>query len=202
MLAGPSKPSFELKSWSLATNDEVSIELVYSADKPVEAVLVDPTGTEVSRTQLSAEATRNLIPMAKYGSSPIPGTYRMVVNYLGKRVAEKLFTFTGPKVSIGNVSLRWRYDEAFRWYVPENISVELINDGDLPAYLSGIDAEVDGKYISEGFLMPWIKPGRQTVSWRELWTGVENAGTYTLSIKVEGEGGEVLAERTMSISVP
>lgn len=212
LLMVPPKPKFELLSWEVVTNGALSIEFVYSTDKTVEAVLIDPTGREVGYAWLSAEASRSSIRMAPYGSTPIPGTYRMVVKYLGERIAEKQFSFVGARILIGKVSLDWEYN--WTGYCLKRVNIEIVNDGDLPAYVLSIRVMIDGKDITaivgkeitskpvEG----WIKPGRQTISWEGPFKPNVAAGTHTLTIGVSENnpqlGGRIEVQHSRSITVP
>ncbi len=124
------------------------------------------------------------------------------MKHLGKPIFERSFTFSGAEVGIGEVSLDWSYDETFGWYTLETVTVELVNDGDLPAYYLAINGEIDGKDMMGEFVMGWVKPGKRIVNWEEPLTYVETAGTYTLEIVAGGDYEWLLAERTMTIQVP
>lgn len=201
LLMVPSKPKFELKNWEVAGNGCASIEFTYSTDKPVNVVLIGPTGEEIGIAWLSAEASHDSIDMVPYGSTPVSGTYRMIVKYAGEQIAENFFTFSGAEVSIGEVSLGWSCSETLGWYVLENVSVELVNAGDLPAYCLGVGGKIGNKKIVGKLVMGCVEPGQRTVSWGDGLTFVDVAGDYTLTITADETNEEVLAERTMSIHV-
>lgn len=202
LLVGPPKPEFELTSWEIATNGTVSIEFTYSTDKPVEVVLINPYGAAVGYAFLSAEATHDAVDMAPFDRTPDPGAYKMIVKYLDEPIFEEYFTFSGAGVSIGTVSLEWSYNEIFDWYTLESVTVELVNDGDLPAYALGISGLIDGKKIAGKLMMDWIESGKETISWSEGLTYVEKPGIYTLDLIIERIPGAGFARRTVTIQVP
>jgi hypothetical protein len=218
LLMVPSKPKFELLNWDVVANGALSIEFVYSTDKAVEVVLIDPSGREVGYVWLSAEASRNSIRMAPYGTTPIPGIYRMIVKYQGERIAEEQFRFVGARILVGKVSLDWdenrtRHYNLTREYYLKRISIEIVNDGDLPAFVNSIRAMIDGEEISaivgkEVMRKPvegWIEPGRHPISWEGPFRPNVAAGTHTLTIVVSinvPQHGVVEVKDSRSITVP
>ena len=201
LLVGPPKPTFKLTGWEVTTNAVVSIEFTYTTDKSVEVVLINPKGEETDVVYLSKEATRGKISMTPFGVTPIPGTYRMIVTYLGSKVAEYNLTFVGAKISIGEISFVWKYYEWLKEYNLENLSIEIVNDGDLPAYVGRVSVRIDEEEIN-GFVMDWINPGRALISEEFIFWLTKPAGTYTVMIQVEDGRGNILAEKMTSITVP
>jgi hypothetical protein len=203
----PPQPIFVLENWEVTADRTVWIEFTYKTNKRVELVLIDPRGREVSRSHLSAEATRDSARLTPFEYvTPPAGTYRMLVNCEGKRIFEKSFKFSGAKIEIGEVRVGWRYEETLHGYVLDNLSIELVNSGDLPAYCLGITGTLD----EEGVFWKWVGKyltGRKTFSWKEK-PIVEEAvlalqpGDYKLTLKALGTVEESIAERTVIVHVP
>jgi hypothetical protein len=151
--------------------------------------------------------------MAPTFDTPLGGTYKIIAGYprspFESRV-EYTFSFSGPDVSIEEVSLDWGHDEDAQKDLLENVSVELVNLGDLPAQV----VVFPGNMVSVlgGPFREWCIPGRQTVKlgisrvdevigipavwWPSLTDGA------TLIIRVEGYDGEPLAKREIPIDAP
>ncbi|MEM2978257.1 MAG: hypothetical protein QXM46_03095 [Candidatus Hadarchaeales archaeon] len=117
----------------------------------------------------------------------MPGTYRMIVKYSGKSIAECPFTFKGAKIKIGKIGRpKWKGDDR-RGNVLENMSVEIVNEGDLPAYVYEISGEIDEEEIGK-YVESWIEPGgKKIVSLSKEDCAAElESGWYSLTIRVIG----------------
>ncbi len=117
----------------------------------------------------------------------------------------RLPSFTGAqKISVGNVSLKWEYNEFAKGYILKKATLTLTNNGDSPMYDLYIFGQVDGKTFG-GLITgtPSLKSG-ETRTFSYEWGGITitQPGSYTLTLRVEDGMRELLGQRTMTIQVP
>jgi len=127
----------------------------------------------------------------------------------------------GKRISIEDVSLSWAYNEIFKYYYGQKVTIRFKNVGGTE--ISGIDLWIIGQINAQDALTDVypieftmsggysgdepLKPGQvRTVSHPLVGLAIKQSGTYTLTLRVWGqppyESAEVLGERTMTISVP
>jgi len=138
-----------------------------------------------------------------------------------EEIYEKTFTFSGPKIVIGNIEIKWLGYKVGQYptsifksgYTSAEVKVEVSNTGDFPV-MGHVEASIRKEQYWEG-LTPWaggekfgtILPGEKTtLSWERKFT-IEpvEPGIYTLELEIHQEktfGSVVLAERTLTITVP
>jgi len=209
----PQRPIFELGEWEIVPGKSVMIGFTCTVNELVEIRLLNPTGEMVGRTYLPTGATEGEISMAPTWDTPMGGNYKMMAGYPRspfESIVKYTFSFSGPDVSIEEVSLDWEYDEFAQKDLLESVSVELVNSGDLPAQVVAFPGNIGA--VFGGPLREWCTPGRQTVKWGISQVGevIDSPAVWwpsltdgaTLIIIVEGYEGEVLAKREILIDVP
>ena len=208
----PQRPIFELGEWEIVPGKSVMIGFTCTVNELVEIRLLNPTGEMVGRTYLPTGATEGEISMAPTWDTPMGGNYKMMAGYPRspfESLVEYSFSFSGPDVSIEEVSLDWGYDEFLQTDLLENVSVELVNFGDLPAQVVVFPGNVGS--VLGGPFREWCMPGRQTMKWgisrvdevigipAVWWPSLTDGAT--LIILVEGYNVEALAKREIPIDV-
>jgi hypothetical protein len=138
------------------------------------ADLTDNFGLEYNQTG------SNMVRLNYYSdAAPLPGTYEMMAYSLidGTKLWEKAMPFTGPKITITNVEVKywdtfWSYPVAMYW--PKLVAISISNSGDLPGYGYNVRAwtyETDwadkhALHMMDGPAIKWI--GTNEIIW-ENW---------------------------------
>jgi hypothetical protein len=121
----------------------------------------------------------------------------------------------GKLISIEDASLHWEYSSYFRGYDLQNITVRLKNVGNADLWFLTVRGEAnwaiesgynDKILIMSNYNEP-LKPGQIITVSASHDIIIKQSGTYTLTLQVTtgnppAGSGNLLAERTMTISVP
>lgn len=145
-------PGFSFLGYSLVSRENLELELSYSTQKGIQAVLFGPAGEKVDNALLLENASKASLLFSPRGISPKGGTYRLLFEYRGKKVAENLLHFSGPSVGVGEASLGWRKES---WPL-ENLL------GELRKMYPGEDPRRKLEELIESLLenYPWADRGR------------------------------------------
>ncbi|MEM2459658.1 MAG: hypothetical protein QXL58_03535 [Candidatus Hadarchaeales archaeon] len=101
-------PKFKFLGYSLVPGENLELELSYSTQKGVQVILFSPEGRKIDNAFLLENASKASLLFSPKGVSPQGGTYRLLFEYRGKKIAENLLPFSGPSLEIGKVSFEWR----------------------------------------------------------------------------------------------
>jgi hypothetical protein len=137
-----------------------------------------------------------------------PGTYTVeIVDLDGNLIYGEEFTFEGAKVSILGIVPAYVYYEDAGYYL-DKLTIRCRNEGDLTAYVGGVDISIDGEEWSSPIDpedITYFGGGNFTVEAKDLFIGPFPQGTYRLALAIRtgllGEG-RVLATYTTSINTP
>jgi len=124
-----------------------------------------------------------------------------------EKIYEKTFTFSGPKIVVGNIEIKWSGYES-GGYTSAEVKVEVSNTGDFPE-IGYIMATISREGRSEllapllGIKFGPILPGEKTtLSWeRNVFLRPVEPGIYTLKLEM-WRRQTLLVERTLTITVP
>jgi hypothetical protein len=182
---------FELKSWEVVGDDSYAkLELVCYSPVSVSLYLSDPNLNQIATDYISDTAMEDgsetsLLRLASYKETPIAGIYNLVVksSYPAQTLYTKGFSFSGADVNATNCAITdWTYWVYSGYYSLEELSVDVRNDGDLPAYaykiLIDIDGEEDYAYVSE----PCILPGQSKTITKSFYMSGILSGTHTVNL--------------------
>ncbi len=114
-------PGFRFLGCSLAPGENLELELSYSTRKGVQVTLFAPGGENLDSAFLPENASTASLLFSPKGSSPAGGTYRLLFQHGGRKVAENLLIFSGPRVEVGEAVFGWRR-ESWPW---ENLLREM-----------------------------------------------------------------------------
>jgi hypothetical protein len=119
------------------------INRAVSAWQELTLTLRHPDNTETEAAERHYCSTSFL--MSSGFEAPKAGRYTLTVeDQSGKLVNTYTLDFTGPSISINNVSLTWAWNGPPGCYTLEEVDFWLINGGDLPTWLAAIDICIDG----------------------------------------------------------
>lgn len=140
-------PKFDFLGYSLVPRENLELELSYSTQKGVQVTLFGPGGEKIDNALLLENASKVSLLFSPRGISPPGGTYRLLFEYRGRKIAENLLSFSGPSVEVGRVSFQWR-GESWPW---ENLLREV------QKMYPGEDPEQKLEEFIEGLLenYPW-----------------------------------------------
>jgi hypothetical protein len=145
-----------------------------------------------------------LMGVGGYKTTAEPGTYTLrILDLYGNVVYGEEFTFTGARVSVVSCDPVFETYYGIGCYL-DKLTITARNDGDLPAYISGVHVSIDDKEGS-GFADATGLSGEIfTVEADYFSMGPFSEGAYTLTLRMETGllGGEVLTTYTTTIEVP
>lgn len=159
--------AFYEKNYSEA-NREAYSEAIRTA--PIEAILMDSNGKEITRTIVNSKTySSNSISLqvAPPRTTPIGGTYTVLVEWKNHSLYENNFTFKGANLSVDTRPYKFptvwtgmsASDVSERTFVGGNL--QIFNLGDMPAYLLKITGKIDGAYDKDSFnqsIKEWVFP--------------------------------------------
>jgi hypothetical protein len=117
---------------------EGDINRAMSAWQELTLKLRHPDSTETEAAERHYCSTSFL--MSSGFEAPKAGQYTLTVeDQSGKLVDTYTFDFTGPSMSVNNVSLTWAWVESPGCYTLKEADFLLLNSGDLPIWIAAID---------------------------------------------------------------
>jgi len=209
---------FSLKSWDVLTSGyDIDLKLNYITNENASVRLFDPSGNEFEQYEL-----KPINPTSSYISIPLRtiyhyntprgGQYTLQVceyfNNFGSytyRVAQRQYiTISDPTFSANNFVPQW--NQVYDTYQLTSFTLQIKNDGDLPAIIEGYVITIDGKDFSYAQSIE-IPQGQQTITCQMGGGGPAwfTAGMHTITIRFSTENygnGNIVGSYTTSITIP
>ncbi|MEW6222888.1 MAG: hypothetical protein AB1476_06275 [Candidatus Hadarchaeota archaeon] len=194
------RSSFSLRNWYISADNTAKLTFLYSTDKTVTAKLLRLDNRVVDNLVLSPSDNMAAFQLAPAQMDPPAGVYIMNVEWLGRKIYEKYFEFTGPNLRSDNVpSISWGKDNENKSII-DNMSLTLTNAGDLPAYIRRFRGFIDGPQIWEENVGVWLNTGEKTFTWSWKSPGIQS-GIHNFIITVENMDG-ILTFKNLYSNVP
>jgi len=159
---------FELKSWEVVDDyGWPALKLSCYSAVTIGLYLYDSNLDQIDAGSISFTAMEDgsetyLLQLAGMWETPMSGTYSLVVKSTfpqRKPLYTKDFAFSGADVSVTSCDITdWTYWHSGD-YTLQELSVDVSNDGDLPAYVDKILINIDGKDDYIFAFEPCILPG-------------------------------------------
>jgi len=185
-LLGESGPSIS-STEATVVDDQPAIKFDYSVNDYSKALLQTPDGNVVAETTLEPNNT----VAGFYLSDPQPGTYKIIIQQGGETVLERTVAFEGAEPKVANVQADWSKNTL------QQVSVTVMNAGDLPVRVSNTTASVRGSSTSDASLFgQWIGPQESRSIKVEPYSSIEitEPGDVQGSVTVQTTAGEVSGE--------
>lgn len=191
----PTEPVvFELKKWEVvADRRSAALQVSFSATKSLEFVLTDPVGVKVGSEYVELGVTGARLQMAGYGETPPEGEYTLLVKRLGQFVDSITFNFEGANLEVINVEASWRYSSFTEDYGLEELTIVVVNHGDLPAYIYEATVKLDGKAGELHTRITPVLPGKEVTVTAPTYISNIESGKYELMLKLKDSAGETIA---------
>lgn len=188
----PSVESFSLTGWKVTDYQKVPYLVIeFAPTKGVYLSLVDLNGLEISYPLYVTEGITGakLRMTPNWMETPKAGKYSLVVKDLQGKLITTLpvADFQGAKVSITDVSLS-------RDYITNTFRISLVNDGDLPAYVTNVDIWVNSNHPPAFTDYTVILPGESASIPCKWYSGSELPSTLNIEIELKDYVGNVVAE--------
>ncbi len=193
----PSVKPFTLTGWKVTDYQQRPYLVIeFSPTKGVYLSLTDPDGLEIPYSSYVAEGITGakLQMTANWMEIPKAGKYSLLVKDLYRKLMTTLpvADFQGTKLSVVDVSVR-------RDYITNTFRIDVVNEGDLPAYIASADIWVNGEHPSVFTENAVVLPGESTSISCEWYSAGELPSTLTTEIKLKGLVGNVVASTVDSL---
>lgn len=167
--------------WKINKNQSAAYEAFYKYNyseayskaieaAPIEARFIDFNGKEIARTIVSSRTYSSSVislQMAPPRTTPIGGTYTVLVEWKNHRLYENNFTFKGANLSVDKRPYEFptvwtgmsASDVKERTFVGGNLRI--FNLGDMPAYLLKVTGKIEGSFGGDSFdnsIKEWVFP--------------------------------------------
>lgn len=190
----PEPVAFELKKWEVIDDNGVAaLQISFSATEDLTFVLTDPAGLEVGFEYAQLGVTGARLWMAGYGETPPAGEYTLLVKRYDEFVDSIAFDFEGASLEVIDVETSWEYFEFLDYYTLDELTVVVVNHGDLPAYIDRVRLKLDGEaetlYIFNGAVLP----GKELMLTPWVYISGIPAGKHGLTLKIKDSAGETIA---------
>jgi len=187
----PSPQPFKLKDWKVINyKDQSFLVIEFSPTNGVYLSLIDPDGLVIRTLYvLEGETGAKLRMTANFMETPKAGKYTLLVKDLDGELIESLpiAGFEGAKLSVVDVSL-------YRDYITNTIRIDVVNEGDLPAYIASADVWVNGEN-PEVFTDHTVVLPDESVSISVKWySASELPSTVNVEIKLKDYVGNVVLQ--------
>ena len=184
-------PGCEIVSASVVMRNKVAHLYVKFATSVTAALkLIGPDGEEKSSDIVSPDETAVYLPMSTYGETPLPGKYKVVMESLYGKLAEKEFEFSGYEVK----AVKLEFEKKWYEYLGGSllgVIVHLENSGDLPTYVVKARLTLDGETkIIDVFPEP-VPPGSSSIKVNAYASGLKAGSHMVKVVLINDEGNEI-----------
>jgi len=131
--------------------------------------------------------------------TPAPGTYLLTVNrWSGEPVTTlEVGEFLGADLSIDDVRFVGRGD-----IVTDTLRIEVVNNGDLPAYIENANIQIGGVRVSSsGESNSVILPGEATILYYEWYYGGGSLDSPAVDLELKDNEGNVVAIYRVTVTL-
>ena len=197
------KPKFQLKDWKVINDMGVpKLQIKFSTTKGVELTLTNPDGVKTDWNYIEPGVTGAKLRMSDYGRTPAPGTYTLIIkDVLGREVTPPLaFNFSGAKLKIVGITPTWKYYEYLGYYSLTNLAIEVENMGDLPAYISKGELNIDGKIETVYYLTECVLPKETRTITDSVYISDISPGTCALTITLKDSADAIMATYSTEVT--
>ena len=187
---------FQLEEWKVVNEMDVpKLQIKFSATDNVELTLLDPDGVETDWVYTEKGVTGAKLRMADYGKTPPSGTYTLLVkDSLGEQITSLTFNFSGAKLKVIGVTPTWQYWSFLEYYALEDLAIKVENTGDLPAYITEVEINIDGEMIDTAHpVTQCILPKEAKTITISTYISEISPGTHTLKITLRDSAETVMA---------
>jgi hypothetical protein len=210
----PTPLTFNLIGYSVVSSSSSglpSLKITFTgSDIPKVFRLINPAGEQTGYDYTNQGESTAFLGMADYRGRYVPGEYELITeNVLGKQIASNLLPFVGAQTSITGLSLSW--EKVTYWgllppdYSLNILSVDIMNSGDLPSFVSIGQIYVDGQSKGSPLFYPisWpgvpIFPGTGVTLYPSYASVTVSEGTHTLTLELYDATGQLVCAHSTSI---
>ena len=204
----PPPVSFEMQGWEVINEVDSQYQtaraylaVYFSSDEVVSLTLTDPSGSEIGYShQVSGQVGEVRLPMTSSSwETPVPGTYTVTVNsWLGETVTTvEVGDFIGAGVSVTDVRF-----VGFGGIISDTLQIEVVNDGDLPAYIKRADIQIGS--VSVDMSGEWnevILPDEAATLYCEWYSTGDTPDTPTVHLELKDNAGNVVTSSTNQVTL-
>ena len=164
--------------------------------------LIGPDGEEKDFKMVSPDETGAYLCMTGYRlETPLLGKYKVVLEALYGKLAEKTLEFTGYSVKATKLDFKdKKWNDFFGGSINE-IVIYLKNEGDLPTYVGKAKVVFDGEEKLYNVYSKAVPPGESRISISVWMTGI-SAGTHVVKVTLINDKGEEIATIQGEVTFP
>mgnify|MGYP001079875435 CR=1 FL=1 len=194
--------TFSLESWKvIGDGGRPSIVIACRASDSVRLCLTDPNGVEVDSEYVEKGITGANLCLAPQWHTPVSGTYTLIAK---DRARDTIFTdwitFLGVNLLVSKIIPHWKYHEWSDEYCLEGLRVFMKNEGDLPAYPSCADVEINGNLGTFSFLTTVMPPNSEReISGSIHMSGISSEEQY-MTITLKDIAGYTIVEYPIKVT--
>jgi len=200
--ATPKPPSgCEIVSASVVMRNKVAhLYVKFTTSVTAALKLIGPDGEEKSSDIVSPDETAVYLPMSTYGETPLLGKYKVVMESLFGKLAEKEFEFSGYEVK----AVKLEFEKKWYEYLGGSllgVIVHLENSGDLPTYVVKARLTLDEETKMIDVFPEPIPPGSSSIKVNAYASGLK-AGSHTVKVVLINDEGNEIATIEGSLIFP
>ena len=162
--------------------------------------LIGPDGEEKSVDLVSPEETATYLRMSRYGETPLPGKYKVILRSLFGKLAEKEFEFTRYNVKATKIEFEKEWHEGLGYGSLTGVVIYLTNEGDLPTYVIKAKVVIDGDMKTVSIYSRPVPPGTSSLKISVL--ASMKPGSYTIEVTLVNDEEKEIAAIKGTLTFP